>query len=202
MPHRAAAPAARDDPRQARAGFTPSPSAKGLDDHQQARARREYGGGIPLDNRESAMRIADLCRRDVVTASPSTSLVELARLMRKSHVGSVLIVAEPGKRKLAGIVTDRDIVIEVLAMGLNPFAVTAGDIMTASPAVARPGDDALWALKIMRDRGVRRLPVVDEGGELLGLLAFDDLMQHVASLLGDISQVIGTERVVESWRRA
>jgi CBS domain-containing protein len=150
------------------------------------------------------MKISDLCRRDVVTAPATTSLIELARMMRKGHVGSVLIVGEgdAGKRKLAGIVTDRDIVIEVLAMGLNPFAVTAGDIMTASPAVARPGDDALWALKIMRDRGVRRRPVVDESGDLVGLLAFDDLMQHLANLLGDISQVIGTERVVEGWRRA
>jgi CBS domain-containing protein len=148
------------------------------------------------------MRIADLCRRDVVTCTAATSLIELARTMRKSHVGSVVVVGGGGERKPLGIVTDRDIVIEVLAMGLNPFAVTAGDIMTTSPAVARPGDDALWALKIMRDRGVRRLPVVDEQGQLAGMLAFDDLMQHVASSLEDISQVIGTERVVEGWRRA
>ena len=150
------------------------------------------------------MKIADLCRRDVVTAPASASLVELARLMRKNHVGSVLVVeeGEAGKRKLAGILTDRDIVVEVLAMGLNPFAVTAGDIMTNSPAVARPGDDALWGLKVMRDRGVRRLPVVDDGGDVVGLIAFDDLMQHLSGVLGDIAQIIGTERAVEGYRRA
>ena len=150
------------------------------------------------------MKIADLCRRDVVTAPASASLVEVARLMRKNHVGSVLVVeaGEAGKRKLAGILTDRDIVVEVLAMGLNPFAVTAGDIMTSAPAVARPGDDALWGLKTMRDRGVRRLPVLDDTGDLVGVISFDDLMQHLSGILGDIAQIIGTERAVEGYRRA
>jgi CBS domain-containing protein len=147
------------------------------------------------------MRIADLCRRDVVTATAKTPLAELAQLMRKNHVGSVVVTGAAGERKPLGIVTDRDIVVEVLAMGLDPGAMTAGDIMTSSPAVSRPEDDALWALKIMRDRGVRRLPVVDSHGDLAGILAFDDLMQHVGTTLGDIAQVIGTERVVESWRR-
>jgi len=150
------------------------------------------------------MKISDLCRRDVVTAPAGASLIEIARLMRKNHVGSVLVVGDgdAGKRKLAGILTDRDIVVEVLAMGLNPFSVTAGDIMSGGVAVARPGDHALWALKIMRDRGVRRLPVVDDKGEVVGVIAFDDLMQHLAGVLGDIAQVIGTERAVEGARRA
>ena len=73
--------------------------------------------------------------------------------------------------------------------------------MTSSPVVAQPGDDALWALKTMRDRGVRRLPVVDAQGDLAGILAFDDLVQHIGTTLGDIAQVIGTERCVEGWRR-
>jgi len=74
--------------------------------------------------------------------------------------------------------------------------------MTASPVVARAGDDALWALKIMRDRGIRRLPVVDDKGDVVGIISFDDLMQHLAGVLGDIAQVIGTERAVEGTRRA
>ena len=150
------------------------------------------------------MNIGSLCRRDVVTAQANAPLVEIARLMRQGHVGSVLVVGEgaAGRRKLAGIVTDRDIVIEVLAMGVNPLSVTAGEIMTPAPVVARQDDDALWALKIMRDRGVRRLPVVDGNDDLAGVIAFDDLMQHFAGVLGDAAQVIGTGRVVESARRA
>jgi len=90
----------------------------------------------------------------------------------------------------------------VLALGLDPATLTAGDIMTISTAVTRQGDDALWALKTMRDRGVRRLPVVDEQGDLAGIIAFDDVMQYVGTTLGDIAQVIGTERDVESRHRA
>ena len=56
-------------------------------------------------------------------------------------------------------------------------------------------------LKTMRDRGVRRMPVVDASGDLAGIIAFDDVMQHVGTTLSDIAQVIGTERVVEGWRR-
>jgi CBS domain-containing protein len=152
------------------------------------------------DSRETSMKTSELCRRDVVTASAGTTLTELSRMMRTNHVGSV-VVTGTGERKPLGIVTDRDIVVEVLAMGLDPGTVTAGDIMTTAPAISRQGDDALWALKIMRDRGVRRLPVVDDKGDLAGILAFDDLMQHVGTTLGDIAQVIGAERVVEGWRR-
>jgi CBS domain-containing protein len=146
------------------------------------------------------MKTHELCHKPVVTAIPAASLNELARLMRANHVGSVVVLEERG-RKPVGIVTDRDIVVEVLAMGLDPSIVTAGDIMTRSPAVASGEEDALWALKVMRDRGVRRLPVVDSRGELEGIIAFDDLVQHLGTTLADIAQLIGTERVVEGARR-
>jgi len=148
------------------------------------------------------MKTGDLCKRHVVTATPATSLSELSQLMRSNHVGCIVVLAEGGSRKPVGIITDRDIVIEVVAMGLNPETVTAGEVMTPSPVVSKQDDDALWALKVMRDRGVRRLPVINDQGALTGLLSFDDLMQHFGTTLGDIAQVIGTERVVESARRA
>ena len=146
------------------------------------------------------MKAIDLCTRNVTTAPATAAVATVSKLMRAHHVGSVVVTGE-GSGKPVGIVTDRDIVMEVVAMGLDPATLTAGDIMTASPAMANAGDDALWALKIMRDRGVRRLPVIDEKGELAGLLAFDDVMQYVGTTLGDIVQVVGTERSIESWRR-
>ena len=149
------------------------------------------------------MLISDVCNRNVVCATRETTISDAASLMRHHHIGDVVVVDQlEGDRMPVGIVTDRDIVIEVVAMGLNPAAVTAGDVMTPSPVVAKQEDDALWALKVMRDRGVRRLPVVDDEGALTGLLSFDDLMQHLGTTLGDIAQVIGTERVVESARRS
>jgi CBS domain-containing protein len=147
------------------------------------------------------MKAVDICRKPAVTVKAGTSLIEVARLMRTSHVGSVVVTDNNGGRKPVGIVTDRDIVVEVTAMGLDASNMTAGDIMTRSPAVSESGDDALWALKIMRDRGVRRLPVVDAKGDVAGLLAFDDLVQHLGNTLGDVAQVIGTERTVEGARR-
>jgi CBS domain-containing protein len=146
------------------------------------------------------MKTLELCRKDVATVPASATLAAVSRLMRKDHVGSVVVTGE-GTRKPVGIVTDRDIVIEVVAQGLDPAALTAGDVMTASPAVGSPEDDVLWTLKTMRDRGVRRLPLVDATGDLAGIIAFDDLMQHVGTTLSDIAQVIGTERNVEGWRR-
>ena len=147
------------------------------------------------------MKTSQLCRKPAVTAAANMSLIEVSRLMRKEHVGSVVILDAPAAKPI-GIVTDRDIVMEVVAPGLDAKSLTAGDIMTTSPAVARDDDDILWVLKIMRDRGVRRLPVLGEGDRLTGVISFDDLMQHVSSTLSDIAQVIGTERSVESWRRA
>ena len=105
--------------------------------------------------------------------------------MRKGHVGSVVVLDGDG-RKPVGILTDRDLVVEVMAPGLDARTITAGDIMTASPAVTREDDDALWALKTMRERGV----------------SMDDLMERFGSALGDVVQALGTERAVESKRRA
>lgn len=146
------------------------------------------------------MKTGDLCRKDVVAVAGTATLTTVAKAMREAHVGSVVVIAAES-RKPVGIVTDRDIVLEVVAMGLDAASITAAEIMTSSPVVAQPGDDALWALKTMRDRGVRRLPVVDAQGDLAGILAFDDLVQHIGTTLGDIAQVIGTERCVEGWRR-
>lgn len=145
------------------------------------------------------MKTRDLCRRNVVTASADATLAEVSRLMRARHVGSVVVTNEAGAP--AGIVTDRDIVVEVLAMGLDPAAVTAGEIMSAEPALVSEDEDALWTLKVMRARGVRRLPVIDGSGSLVGILAFDDLMQHLGSTLGDVARMIGTERLNELERR-
>jgi CBS domain-containing protein len=154
----------------------------------------------PLAPGKDAMKAIDLCTRKVTTASATAPVATLSKLMRTDHVGSV-VVTEAGGRKPVGIVTDRDIVVEVVAMGLDPATLTAADIMSPSPAVANVGDDAFWALKIMRDHGVRRLPLVEDDGRLAGMLAFDDLMEHIGSTLGDIAQVIGSGRNVEAGRR-
>ena len=147
------------------------------------------------------MKAVDICRKPAVTVKAGTPLVEVARLMRTCHVGSVVVTGHNGGRKPVGIVTDRDIVVEVLALGLDAATMTAGDIMSRSPVVSDANADVLWALKVMRDRGVRRLPVVDGKGELAGMLAFDDVVQHLGTSIGDLAQMIGTQRLAEATRR-
>ena len=145
------------------------------------------------------MRIADFCKRHVFTAYAETNLAEVARTMRNEHVGCVVVIDI--ERRPVGLLTDRDIVVETLACGVDPRIVTAGDIMTAGPVTVSLDEDSHWALKVMRDRGVRRLPVVDDGGKLAGIVALDDVLESAATGLFDAVQALGTERLHETQRR-
>jgi CBS domain-containing protein len=147
------------------------------------------------------MRIGEVCKRNVVTTVARASLADVARLMRANHVGSVIVIDPPGSRIPVGIVTDRDIVVEAVAGGLDARTLSAGEIMTRNPVTASESDDASWSLKVMRDRGIRRLPVVDTAGELTGIVALDDLLESASVALSDVVQAIGTEKVVEGQRR-
>lgn len=156
-------------------------------------------GALPVENE---MRVGEICRKPVVTVTPGVPIAEVAKLMRVRHVGSIVVVDAPGTLKPVGIVTDRDIVIEVLATGVDPAIVSAGDIMTGSPVVVSASEDVMWALKTMRDRGIRRLPVVDDRNTLVGILALDDMLQHLGGAISDVVQLLGTERLEEGLRRA
>ena len=145
------------------------------------------------------MKTGDLCKRQVVTATPDASLCDVSKLMRANHVGSIVIV--DGTRKPVGIITDRDIVVEVVAAELDPKTVRVEEVMTRHPTLALESDDATWSLKVMRDRGVRRLPVMNDAGELAGIVALDDLLESAANGLVDVVQAIGTERLIEGQRR-
>ena len=148
------------------------------------------------------MKTGEVCKRNVVTTVPRASLADIAKLMRQSHVGSVVVIDPPGSRIPVGIVTDRDIVVEAVAANLDPRTLTAGEIMSRNLITAAEGDDASWSLKVMRDHGIRRLPVIDAAGELSGIVALDDLLESASFALSDVVQAIGTERVVEGKRRS
>jgi len=147
------------------------------------------------------MKTGDVCRRDVVAIGAAASLEEASRLMRESHVGSLVVVDAARPRHAVGILTDRDIVVEAVAAGIDPKTLTVGEIMGAALVVAREDDDALVSLKTMRRRGVRRLPVVDAEGALSGIVTLDDLLEAGSNALNDVVQAIASERALESWRR-
>ena len=147
------------------------------------------------------MNIGEVCKRNVATTVARASLADVAKLMRENHVGSVIVVDPPGSRIPVGIVTDRDIVVEAVAADLDARGLSAGEVMSRNLLTALEGDDASWSLKVMRDHGIRRLPVVDGAGELVGIVALDDLLECASIALSDVVQAIGSERVVEAQRR-
>jgi len=131
------------------------------------------------------MRIKEICSRVVVVAEPSTDLREAARLMRDHHVGALVVVegSNGGKRPI-GIVTDRDIVVAVVAAtGVQPETLSVGDVMTRNLVVAEESVGVFEAVDLMQDHGARRLPVVDAAGRLIGIITLDDVLRMVAGEL-------------------
>jgi len=146
--------------------------------------------------------VRDLSAHEVVTVTPSTTVAECAQIMRAQHVGSVVVINDKGERDdPRGIVTDRDIVIETVAVGLDPKTLTAGDVMTSPLATVRESDDILDALARMREHGVRRLPVLDDDGHLAGIIAVDNLLEALAEQLDAVVRVIKAEQTREAATR-
>lgn len=141
------------------------------------------------------MSVGEFCNREVVIARRDESALQAARLMRHHHVGDLVVVDErDGRRVPVGILTDRDLVMEVLAEDLGGRALTVGDIMHTDLLLADEDQELMDTVKQMRDRGVRRVPVVDQQGKLQGILALDDVVELVAEQLTDLVKLIGREQ--------
>lgn len=147
------------------------------------------------------MKTLEACKRDVVIAYRDTPLAEAAKRMRARHVGCIVVVEKDDAARPVGILTDRDIVVEVVAAELDPRSITVGEVMTAPIVTVNADDDALDTLKVMRIRGVRRVPVVDGTGALAGLASLDDLLEIAGDTLNDVVGAIVSERSIESWVR-
>ena len=120
-----------------------------------------------------------------------------ASLMRRHHVGTIVVCKDNRGRAPVEIVTDRDIVVEVVAPDLRPDTITVGDIMGRKLVTVGDTEDVLKALEIMRHHGVRRLPVVGKGGRLVGLISTDDLVRVLPGELAEIGMIVTRERAHE-----
>jgi len=131
------------------------------------------------------MRIKDICSRVVVVAEPHTDLREAARLMRDHHVGALIVIDKrDGATKPVGIVTDRDIVVAVVAAsGVRPESLTVRDVMSSDLVLAQETDGVFEAVERMQDSGTRRLPVVTADGTLMGIITLDDVLRMLAGEL-------------------
>ena len=140
------------------------------------------------------LTVGEACTRSVTIAFGATPLNGAARLMRENHVGSLVVVDETaGKRIVVGMLTDRDIVTSVLASDLDCSTLTVEDVMSTDVVTVREDDSLIDVMQIMRRKGVRRVPVVDAEGELIGLVTLDDLLEILAQELGLLVSAIETE---------
>jgi CBS domain-containing protein len=150
------------------------------------------------------MLVGDICTRDAVRVDLSASIRDAAETMRRHHVGAVVVVTgqSNGGGRPVGILTDRDIVLSVVAKGVTAEDITVADAMTTGIASCKASQCVFDALDIMCARGVRRLPVLDSGGQLVGVVSADDIHALFSAKLCTLSEAMLHEQVRENSLRA
>ena len=143
-------------------------------------------------------RLRTMTCADVMTANPkycqsSDSAARAAQIMKDEDVGPVPVVNNTNDKRVVGIVTDRDLVLEVVAQGRDARTTRLDEFMSRQPVMCRETDDAQDALEAMRNNQVRRIPVVDNDDRLVGIVAQADLARHldeedVGEMVEDVSQ--------------
>jgi CBS domain-containing protein len=140
------------------------------------------------------MSAGEYCNREVIIVEPTVSVTEAAELMRHHHVGDLVVIEKEGEEAIPiGIITDRDIVIEVMAQKLDPDSLIVKDIMSTDPVSVPVTTSLLDTLELMKQRGVRRVLVVADDGSLQGLLSADDAIELIAEQLNDLTQLVNRE---------
>ena len=135
--------------------------------------------------------IGQICSKPPVTASPDTTVLEVAHRMLSRKIGAVVVVN--GRGKPIGIVTDRDITVKVVAQGADPAVVRVGSLIRRPPTVIAEEAGVLDATKLLSRRGVRRLPVVDRAGKVVGIISLDDLLMLIGSELSHVASTLANE---------
>jgi CBS domain-containing protein len=149
-----------------------------------------------------AKGIGDFCVRDVVTVARGATITEVAKLMRQYHIGAVIVVDQRTEGKVpVGILTDRDIVVEIIAPGLDAAAVKVGELMQRPVMTVPEHADYGETVRLMAVNGVRRMPVVDARGSLVGIITVDDILRQLAGPLVALSDLTVRERHYETETR-
>lgn len=148
------------------------------------------------------MTIGEICTRQVVVALKGQSVRHAAQMMREHHVGTLIVTeAVKGQSVPAGVLTDRDIVVGVVAKGLDPETLSVGEIISPEVVVVNECDSLSDTAELMRVKGVRRLPVVNDRGALVGVVTADDLLGVMASGLSSLAKMVQREQRRESDQR-
>jgi signal-transduction protein with cAMP-binding, CBS, and nucleotidyltransferase domain len=128
-------------------------------------------------------------RTELVTVSPDDAIRTVAETMRDETVGSVVVERDD---EAVGIITDRDLTVEILAEGTDPPTLTAREVMTPDPVTADVGKGVFELCELMREESVRRMPVVDDG-RLVGIVTLDDLVILLGDEMHELSEVVRSE---------
>jgi len=149
------------------------------------------------------MTVGDICTRNVVVAPKGELVTDAAKRMRMSHVGDLVVVdTRNGRHMPVGIVTDRDIVISVVAGDpAYVHSLLLSDVMSTELITAREQDTVEDGLRKMHDHGVRRLPIVDGVGELVGILTLDDILRYLTVQQSELVALVAREQVRERQYR-
>ena len=132
-------------------------------------------------------QLTDFATSVVAVVEPETPALVVAQLMRKHHIGALVVVDAQEKTRPVGIVTDRDLVLELMAEGLDPAVFTAGDIMSVDLVLAAPEMDPIEAVQLMKKHRLRRLVLADNKGRLVGIVTMEDILELLTREMADMS---------------
>ena len=143
-------------------------------------------------------KCGEVMTREPACCEPGDTIVRASQVMKSEDVGAVPVVDSPAGRRLVGIITDRDIVVKVIAAGRALDGASVRDAMTENPVTVREDEDVNQALSAMAARKVRRSPVVDENGNLRGIIAQADIATrlHRDKTTGDLVEAISEPQTV------
>ncbi len=148
------------------------------------------------------MSIGEICNRHAVCARRDATVKAAAQLMREHHVGSVVVADELAEKRVpVGILTDRDIAVAVVALGLDPEVIQIGDIMGNKLVSVREDWSTAEVVELMQIRGVRRMVVTDADDHLVGIVTADDVMSLLAEEMSALADMVSGERKREAALR-
>ena len=149
------------------------------------------------------MAVGSICTRRTVTVDVGIDVAAAAQVMRENNIGYLIVTdTASGGRAPVGVMTDRDIVVKVIAKGVDAGALTVGDVMTRQPLVVAEDDGISATLHLMRKLGVRRVPVVNARAQIAGVLSIDDVIDHLVLQLSDVAKVAHNETQARRRSRA
>jgi CBS domain-containing protein len=140
------------------------------------------------------MKCSEIMTEDPVCCLPDDSVMKAAQLMKRENVGSIPIVKDYSTNMLIGIVTDRDLALSVIAEGLDVTTTIVDDVMTNSVIACRTDDDIEIALDMMEEHQIRRLPIIEEHGRIVGIISQADIAtrleepERTAEMVEEISK--------------